>query len=80
MQQHPLQIKEGYNLGTFCIIDKRQGYINTDQQEMLKQMQALSLMKWNCEYTDQQGYRSLTKVCRNNYPAPRSLSYTLTAV
>ncbi len=34
----PLRTKEGYNLGTFCIIDKRTRYINSDQQEMLKQL------------------------------------------
>jgi GAF domain-containing protein len=37
----PLQTKEGYNLGTFCILDKRQRYINSDQQEMLKQMASI---------------------------------------
>ncbi len=37
----PLKTKEGYNLGTFCIIDKRQRYINSDQQEMLKQMASI---------------------------------------
>jgi GAF domain-containing protein len=34
----PLTTKDGHNLGTFCIIDKRQRYINSDQQIMLKQM------------------------------------------
>ncbi|MCW3075981.1 MAG: hypothetical protein JWO32_590 [Bacteroidetes bacterium] len=34
----PLKTKEGFNIGTFCILDKRQRYINSDQQEMLKQM------------------------------------------
>ncbi|MES2466419.1 MAG: GAF domain-containing protein [Verrucomicrobiota bacterium] len=33
----PLQAAGG-NIGTFCILDKRQRYINSDQQEMLKQM------------------------------------------
>ncbi len=33
----PLQTADG-NIGTFCILDKRQHYINTDQQEMLRQM------------------------------------------
>lgn len=33
----PLQTADG-NIGTFCILDKRQRYINTDQQEMLKHM------------------------------------------
>lgn len=33
----PLQTADG-NIGTFCILDKRQRYINTDQQEMLRQM------------------------------------------
>lgn len=34
----PLTTKDGHNLGTFCIIDKRQRYINSDQQIMLKHM------------------------------------------
>jgi GAF domain-containing protein len=33
----PLRTADG-NIGTFCILDKRQRYINSDQQEMLKQM------------------------------------------
>ena len=37
----PLRTKEGYNLGTFCIIDKRQRYINSDQQEILKLMASI---------------------------------------
>ena len=39
----PLRTADG-NIGTFCILDKRQRYINSDQQEMLKQM-ALIVMK-----------------------------------
>ncbi len=37
----PLTTSEGYNLGTFCIIDKRQRHINSDQQLMLKQMASI---------------------------------------
>lgn len=37
----PLTTKDGHNLGTFCIIDKRQRHINSDQQEMLKQMASI---------------------------------------
>lgn len=37
----PLRTKDGHNLGTFCIIDKRQRYINSDQQAMLKQMASI---------------------------------------
>jgi GAF domain-containing protein len=37
----PLTTKDGYNLGTFCILDKRPRYINSDQQEMLKQMASI---------------------------------------
>ena len=37
----PLTTKDGHNLGTFCIIDKRQRYINADQQVMLKQMASI---------------------------------------
>ncbi len=31
----PLRTREGYNIGTFCIIDKAQRYINKEQMEML---------------------------------------------
>ncbi len=34
----PLTTTDGHNLGTLCIIDKRQRFINSDQQAMLKQM------------------------------------------
>ncbi|MCW3070162.1 MAG: hypothetical protein JWO44_52 [Bacteroidetes bacterium] len=34
----PLKTSDGYNIGTFCILDKRQRYINSDQQAMLKSM------------------------------------------
>ncbi len=34
----PLTTQDGYNLGTFCIIDRIKRYINTDQQSMLRQM------------------------------------------
>jgi GAF domain-containing protein len=37
----PLTTYEGYNLGTFCILDKRQRHINSDQQAMLKQMASI---------------------------------------
>lgn len=33
----PLQTADG-NIGTFCILDTRQRYINSDQQEMLREM------------------------------------------
>jgi GAF domain-containing protein len=32
----PLHTKDGYNLGTFCILDKQKRYFNTRQQEDLK--------------------------------------------
>lgn len=34
----PLRTHDGHNLGTFCIIDKRQRFINSEQQEILRQM------------------------------------------
>jgi GAF domain-containing protein len=34
----PLITSEGYRLGTFCILDKRPRYLNTDQKDMLKLM------------------------------------------
>lgn len=34
----PLKTQDGYRLGTFCIIDKKKRYINTEQQSLLAQM------------------------------------------
>lgn len=34
----PLKTHDGHNLGTFCIIDKKKRYINTEQQTLLSQM------------------------------------------
>jgi GAF domain-containing protein len=32
----PLHTSDGYNLGTFCLIDKKKRFFNTEQQEALK--------------------------------------------
>ncbi len=32
----PLRTQDGFNLGTFCVIDKKKRYFNTDQQEALQ--------------------------------------------
>jgi GAF domain-containing protein len=34
----PLTTREGYRLGTFCIIDKKQRFLNNQQKEMLKDL------------------------------------------
>lgn len=34
----PLKTSEGYNLGTFCIIDKKRRHINEDQKIMLQML------------------------------------------
>lgn len=34
----PLTTADGYNIGTFCILDKKKRFFNTEQQSMLKQM------------------------------------------
>lgn len=34
----PLKTHDGHNLGTFCIIDKKKRYINTEQQSLPSQM------------------------------------------
>lgn len=39
----PLHTKEGYNLGTFCIIDRKKRHFNTDQQFMLKMMASITM-------------------------------------
>lgn len=37
----PLQTSDGHNLGTLCIIDKNQRYINREQMEMLQDLAAV---------------------------------------
>jgi GAF domain-containing protein len=37
----PLTTKDGYNLGTFCILDKRQRYINSEQSMILKELSGI---------------------------------------
>jgi GAF domain-containing protein len=37
----PLKTHEGYNLGTFCIIDRKQRYISREQTEMLEDLAAV---------------------------------------
>lgn len=37
----PLKTSDGHNLGTFCVIDKRQRYLNTDQDKLLVDMAAI---------------------------------------
>lgn len=37
----PLKTFDGYNLGTFCIIDKKQRFINSEQQSMLRQLASI---------------------------------------
>ncbi|RYE01725.1 MAG: GAF domain-containing protein [Sphingobacteriales bacterium] len=32
----PLRTHDGYNLGTFCVLDKQKRYFNSEQQEALK--------------------------------------------
>jgi GAF domain-containing protein len=39
----PLQTSDGYNLGTFCIIDKKQRYLTEPQKEILKEMAAIAM-------------------------------------
>lgn len=37
----PLQTSDGYNLGTLCIIDKRQRFLNKEQMDMLQELAAV---------------------------------------
>lgn len=39
----PLQTIDGYNLGTMCLIDKKQRYLTQSQQETLKQLAAIAM-------------------------------------
>ena len=41
----PLKTSDGYNLGTFCIIDKKKRYLNLDQQQMLKLMGHITMQE-----------------------------------
>ncbi len=37
----PLHTHDGYNLGTFCIIDKKQRYLSREQMEMLEDLASI---------------------------------------
>ncbi|MFC7000054.1 GAF domain-containing protein [Rufibacter roseus] len=37
----PLTTKEGYNLGTFCVIDKKQRYLSREQMQMLEDLASI---------------------------------------
>ncbi len=37
----PLKTKDGHKLGTFCLIDRKQRYLTTDQQLMLEDLAAI---------------------------------------
>ena len=37
----PLQTTDGHNLGTLCLIDKRNRYLNRDQEAMLRDLAAI---------------------------------------
>lgn len=37
----PLKTLDGYNLGTFCVIDKKTRYLNTDQDKLLADLAAI---------------------------------------
>jgi GAF domain-containing protein len=39
----PLTTHDGYNLGTFCIIDRKQRYLTNDQQLILKDMASVAM-------------------------------------
>lgn len=39
----PLKTKEGYKLGTFCVIDRSQRYMNREQMDMLQQLAAIAV-------------------------------------
>jgi GAF domain-containing protein len=39
----PLTTHDGYNLGTFCLIDQKPRYLNRDQQLMLQDMAAVAM-------------------------------------
>ncbi|WP_347158299.1 GAF domain-containing protein [Pontibacter chitinilyticus] len=39
----PLQTMDGYNLGTICLIDKKQRYLTEPQKETLKELAAIAM-------------------------------------
>ncbi|WP_071781096.1 GAF domain-containing protein [Adhaeribacter aquaticus] len=39
----PLQTRDGYNLGTFCLIDKKQRYLTENQREILREFAAVAM-------------------------------------
>ena len=39
----PLKTHDGHNLGTFCVIDKKQRYLNTEQDKLLADFAAITM-------------------------------------
>lgn len=39
----PLKTRDGHNLGTFCLIDKKQRYLTNDQKLILEDMAAIAM-------------------------------------
>ncbi|HYF04392.1 MAG TPA: GAF domain-containing protein, partial [Patescibacteria group bacterium] len=37
----PIQTRDGFNIGTLCLVDKKKRYINKDQQKILKDFAAI---------------------------------------
>jgi GAF domain-containing protein len=39
----PLKTRDGYNLGTFCLLDKQQRYLTKEQREILTELAAITM-------------------------------------
>jgi len=62
----PLKTRNGFNLGTFCIIDKNKRFLNSQQQEMLRDLAAIAMdeieLRLSARLSHQQVNRKLNQV------------------
>ena len=57
----PLTTRDGYNLGTFCLIDKNKRYLNMDQQFMLKLMASITMEEMELRLQSRQVVKEYNK-------------------
>lgn len=66
----PLKTKQGFNLGTFCIIDKQKRYINSDQQEILKDLAAIVMDEIELRLSARLQFNQMNKKISKLEPRP----------
>ncbi len=57
----PLKTRDGFNLGTFCVIDKKQRYMNHEQKEMLEDLAAVAIDEMELRMAARMAARTLNE-------------------